>query len=66
MMVIEGEEKRKIIECFIANKCKSPIEHIRQNKNTKEFKVVRACAEQKCPAQFAKVKPFLEAQLAKA
>lgn len=55
---LEEEERKKIKECFRENNCKSPMEHIKANRETPEFKAMKECAEEKCKEQFNKIKEF--------
>lgn len=50
------EDRTKLIQCFKANNCKLPLEHIRANRNTPEFKAMKACAEEKCKETMSKLK----------
>ena len=56
LSALEEEDRKKIRECFRANKCKLPMEHIRENRDTPQFKALKQCAEDKCKEQFGKIK----------
>lgn len=56
--LVDEEERLKLIQCFKTNNCKLPLEHMKANRDTPEFKAMRACAEEKCKESVNKMKSF--------
>ena len=56
--LIDEEERARLKECFKTNNCKLPMEHIKENRGSPEFKAMKACAEEKCKESMDKLKNF--------
>lgn len=59
MAPLEEAERKKFRDCFRANNCKLPYEHIRANRDTPQFKAAKECAESKCGDQYSKIREMV-------